>query len=141
MVSQEAETISLRAAELPAQPLLWALANAFHQAVETALQEQFIANEITLMRYPLEAGISPHRDHQRYKKVIAAFSLTGLGNFQVLGDRQGEEVLHQWLCAPGDLVLLRAPGLKDYPQERLLHSIEGLSKNRASLTLRMNSEA
>jgi hypothetical protein len=72
-------------------------------------------------------------------------SLEGQGQLAILADRAGERVLADFTCRPGDIVLLRGPGLADPvdgSDPRPLHAVSGpLRGRRVSLTFRMDAEA
>jgi hypothetical protein len=100
-------------------------------------------NEANIMVYSGPgAGITPHRDHRRYILLIAILSISGIARFRIVADRAGCNVVHDWQCKPGDLVLLRAPSLADPvdgSDPRPLHAVYGpLAGQRVSLTFRMD---
>jgi hypothetical protein len=105
--------------------------------------EGFLPNEVTIMRYRGTcAGISPHRDHARYRELVAIVSLTGAATLAVVADRAGQRRLRTWRCLPGDLVLLRAPGWAGVEDGRPLHLVEPEhGAERLSLSLRMSRPA
>jgi len=99
------------------------------------------ANEATVMRYPVGVGgISPHLDGRRYSLIVASFSIAGTGRLTIPTDRTGVHERCGWVCAPGDLVLLRGPGFDACRDGRMLHAAgpPECDETRVSLTLRMD---
>jgi hypothetical protein len=95
------------------------------------------------MRYPDKgAGISPHRDSRRFTQMIAIISLSGSADFRIVADRSGREIIQRWRCLPGDLVLLRGPGLSDPldgSDPRPLHSVSSSTQGgRLTVAFRMD---
>lgn len=88
-----------------------------------------------------DAGITPHRDRSRHRLLVAVFTLHGRAPFAIVEDRAGTGVLAEWTTAPGDLCLLRAPGLAGRPDGRPLHRVGAPVDKRISLGLRMNRGA
>jgi hypothetical protein len=100
----------------------------------------FEVNELTLMRYRGRgAGISAHRDHARYRLLIAVLSLQGHARLAIVADRAASRPLASWHCRPGDVVLLRAPGWADCADGRPLHLVDCDPGERLTLSLRMDS--
>lgn len=99
-------------------------------------------NEVHVQRYPTHAlGITPHLDLKRYRILIAIVTAVGSARFTWCKDRTGS-LLKQWDVTPGDLILLRAPGLGSHADGRPLHAVGGpLTGHRISVTWRMNSLA
>jgi len=97
-------------------------------------------NDVHVQRYPTHAlGIRPHLDLKRYRILIAIVTAAGSARFMLCKDRTGR-LLKQWNVAPGDLVLLRAPGLGGHADGRPLHAVGGPpTGHRISVTWRMNS--
>lgn len=104
------------------------------------VSESFAPNEATIMSYARStAGIGPHLDRRRYRELIAIFSVSGRARLELVADRAGRRVLTAFDCVPGDLVLLRAPGLGGIDDGRPLHQVGGPRRGtRVSLSLRMN---
>jgi len=101
----------------------------------------WVPNELTAMRYaPVSGGIDVHLDGRRYRHLVAIVSLAGAAELDVVGDRAGTEVQASFSCRPGDLVLLRGPGLGGLADGRPLHRIRNLGQEpRLSVTLRMDA--
>ncbi|SMF60657.1 hypothetical protein SAMN06265365_12150 [Tistlia consotensis] len=92
-------------------------------------------NDIAVQRYPAGSrGISPHRDHLRYRSLVVLLTLSGRARLFVCDDRAGsgaEEVS----IAPGRLLLMRAPGFAG-SDERPFHFLDGVSAPRYGIGLR-----
>jgi hypothetical protein len=88
-----------------------------------------------LHRYPPGLlGISPHRDSARSVNLIAIFVLEGRGRFFVCRDRDGRDAV-DLPNAPGDLILLRAPGLMG-ADVRPFHGVADIAEQRTTFALR-----
>ena len=80
--------------------------------------------DASYMRFrPDDAGISPHRDHKRYRRLVAVVSLEGQAPFAVVNDRKGEDVVARWTSRPGDVVLLRGTGFAGLDDGRPMHTV------------------
>lgn len=140
-VRQHAKALALPTAGLE-NPELDRLLTAFAEALPATIG--FTPTEIAYMLYKgPHAGISPHRDHARHKLLIAIFTLKGCATFRIHHTRDEAAVNAEWVTRPGDLVLLRAPGLHPGVNTRPFHSIGPPigSEERISLSLRMESAA
>jgi hypothetical protein len=94
--------------------------------------------EARFMRYTGDgAGLGPHVDGKFYRLLVCVFSLVGSARFHVVADQSGPAA--DVLVEPGDLLLLRAPGLGGASDGRRRHAVgpplDG--DERISLTLRM----
>lgn len=98
----------------------------------------FAFNEHTLQRYATGAyGITPHRDHRRYRYLAAVVVLAGRGRFVLCADRAGRDAYE--LPAPaGTLVLMRAPAFADAAR-RPFHAVLDIAAPRLTLGLRYDS--
>jgi hypothetical protein len=101
-------------------------------------------DEVTVMRYDGDhAGIGPHRDHARYRGLVAICSLQGEGQLDIVADRAGEQVIDSLYCRPADVVLLRAYPLGTRTittDPRPLHAVRPPVRGpRTSLTFRMDA--
>lgn len=97
-------------------------------------------NDLIVQRYPAGSrGISPHRDHLRYRALVALFILSGDGRFCLCADRSGRDPI-ELPSPPGSLLLMRAPGLWGR-EERPFHYLDGIESGRISLGLRFDSRA
>jgi hypothetical protein len=136
-VRQYAKALVLSTRELT-NPWHRSLVNALVKALPTAVG--FVPTELTYMSYSgSRAGISPHRDQARFKLLIAIFTLQGRARFRIHRTREATDVIQEWITGPGDLVLLRAPGLNPQVDARPFHSIEPPigDEERISLSVRM----
>ena len=89
-----------------------------------------------LHRYPPgRLGISPHRDSARSVNLIAVFVLEGQGRFFICRDRDGRDAV-DLPNAPGDLILLRAPGLMMGADIRPFHGVADIAEQRTTFALR-----
>jgi len=136
-VRQNAKALVLSASELTS-PWHRGLVNALGEALPTAVG--FVPTELTYMSYSgPRAGISPHRDQARFTLLIAIFTLQGRARFRIHRTREETDVIQEWIASPGDLVLLRGPGLNSEVDARPFHSIGPPigNKERISLSVRM----
>lgn len=102
----------------------------------------FAANEVHAQRYaPGSGGITPHRDGTRFRPLLAVFTTRGHARFTVHPARDAEP-LDGWELGPGDLVLLRGPGLGGADDGRPLHAVSGPSGEdaRYSVSVRHRAE-
>lgn len=117
------------------------LAQQVHQAGSAVPGYQhWRPNEVYVQRYHAgDLGITPHRDYKRYHFLIAIFTAEGEAPFTICKNRAGEPLVG-WSASVGSLVLLRAPGLNDGDDGRLLHMVGGpASGQRISVTYRMDT--
>jgi hypothetical protein len=100
----------------------------------------FAPNELTFMRYDGPgAGIGAHLDRRRYALLVFVLTLAGAAVLSTQADRVGLVELSRWTCRPGDLVVLRAPGLNS-ADGRPLHRVSGPpAGERISLSIRMDT--
>ena len=94
--------------------------------------------EARYMRYTGDgAGLGAHVDGKVYRLLVCVFSLVGSARFRVVADQSGPAA--DVVVEPGDLLLLRAPGLGGAGDGRRRHAVgpplDG--DERISLTLRM----
>ncbi|MGD9537425.1 MAG: hypothetical protein AB7P52_17985 [Alphaproteobacteria bacterium] len=98
---------------------------------------EFAINDLVVQRYAAgSAGISPHRDHRRYVGLVALLPLSGAGRFYVCDDRAGAKP-RPLPAAPGDLILLRAPGLFGRT-DRPFHALADIPTERYSIGMRQD---
>jgi hypothetical protein len=95
-------------------------------------------NEIGVTRYrPGSLGITPHLDGKWYRRLVAVVTVYGRSRFAICRSREGG-VMAEWRPGPGDLVLMRGPGLGGVRDGRPFHLAEGPKKGlRCSLGVRM----
>jgi hypothetical protein len=92
-----------------------------------------------LNRYPPgPLGLSPHRDSARSINLVAIFVLRGCGRFIVCQDRTGRDAV-DLSNAPGDLLLLRAPGFLS-TEDRPFHAVLDIIEERLTFALRQRRE-
>jgi hypothetical protein len=95
--------------------------------------------DTALHRYPPgPLGLSPHRDSARSINLVAIFVLRGRGRFIVCQDRSGRRAV-ELPNAPGDLLLLRAPGFQG-AQDRPFHAVLDIVEERLTFALRQHRE-
>ena len=83
--------------DIPPDHQLWELARYLEKRIATAIKKAGLQghdalqfNDLIAQNYPPGCqGITPHRDHARYRIVVAIFLLTGDGNFCTCDDRKG----------------------------------------------------
>ena len=97
-------------------------------------------NEVGVARYrPGSLGITPHLDGRWYRRLVAVLTVHGRARFAVCGSRDPGDVVEEWETEPGDLVLMRGPGLARHRDGRPFHLVEGPRRGtRLSLGLRMS---
>jgi alkylated DNA repair dioxygenase AlkB len=96
-------------------------------------------NEIGVARYrPGSLGITPHLDGKWYRRLVIVVTIYGRARFAVCRTREGE-IITTWHPGPGDLVLMRGPGLAGERDGRPFHLVEGPPRGeRCSLGVRMS---
>jgi hypothetical protein len=144
LVRQDFDICSSLPAESPLFALMRATAAALNAAlariVPPPLPEKLILNDLVVQRYaPGSSGISPHRDHIRYVGIVALLQLNGAGRFYVCDDRAGTGA-RDVPASPGDLILMRAPGLFGRT-DRPFHALRDISAERYSVGMRQDSRA
>jgi len=105
---------------------------------QAVLPEPLWLNDLVVQRYsPGSTGITPHRDHVRYVGLVAIVLLAGDGAFSVCDDRSGagDRLVD---ARPGDLILMRAPGLFGR-RDRPFHQLKSVTRERLTVGLRHDS--
>ena len=133
--------------DIPPDHQLWELARYLEKRIaktikKTGLQGRDILhfNDLIVQNYPPGCrGITPHRDHVRYRIVVAIFLLTGDGNFCICDDRKGTRA-KTIPAVPGDLLLMTAPGLVE-EKPGPLHFVNGVTRRRRTIGLRYDTHA
>jgi len=101
----------------------------------THLSKPLHFGDLVVQQYdPTEVGISPHRDGRGYMNIIAVFVLDGRGRFCICDNREGDhprEIRNE----PGDLLLMRAPGLAGEVIQPF-HFVDQIETQRTSFALR-----
>ncbi len=97
-------------------------------------------NDLIVQRYPRGSfGITAHRDHLRYRDLVALVTLSGAARFCLCDDRAGRGA-RALPCPPGHLLLMRAPGFGKRP-DRPFHFLDRVTRPRLSLGLRHHARA
>lgn len=96
-------------------------------------------NEVGVAHYvPGSIGITPHLDGKWYRRLVVVATVYGRARFAICGSRDPEDVIESWTSVPGDLVLMRGPGLGGARDGRPFHLVEGPRRGeRLSLGIRM----
>ena len=100
-----------------------------------ALDYPFVINDFIVQRYaPGQQGITPHRDHIRYRGLVAIIVLSGAGRFWVCDDREGgnARAIPEF---PGVLLLMRAPDFAGHIN-RPFHGLSDITETRYSFGMR-----
>jgi len=96
-------------------------------------------NEVGITHYVEGSiGITPHLDGKWYRRLVLVATIHGRAPFAVCGSRDPDDVIERWIAGPGDLVLMRGPGLGGMADGRPFHLVgtpEG--GERLSLGIRM----
>lgn len=115
-----------------------ALSQAAGRLESDPLPEGFRINDLVLQRYASGSrGITAHRDHLRYRGLVALVIVAGDGRFCLCEDRQGSGA-REIPALPGDLLLMRAPGLAG-SSARPFHFLDQIALERLSFGLRWDT--
>ncbi|HKY96045.1 MAG TPA: hypothetical protein VJL84_12105 [Kiloniellales bacterium] len=97
--------------------------------------EGLVFNDLIVQRYVAgSAGITPHRDHLRYRGIVVLVTLLGRSELLLCDDRAGSNP-RGFPMAPGVATLMLAPGYGG-GNRRPFHCVAKLSEPRVSLGLR-----
>jgi hypothetical protein len=98
-------------------------------------------NEVGVTHYvPGSIGITPHKDGRWYRRMVVVVTVYGRAPFAICGSRDPEDIVERWMSGPGDLVLMRGPGLAGARDGRPFHVVEGPRRGeRLSLGIRMST--
>ena len=89
---------------------------------------------------PGSIGITPHMDGKWYRRLVVVATVSGRAPFAICRSRDPDDVLERWVAGPGDLVLMRGPGLAGTRDGRPFHLVEGPRRGeRLSLGIRMSA--
>lgn len=94
-----------------------------------------VLNDIVVQRYsPGSFGITPHRDHIRYRDIVVLLILCGDGDFYTCADRESSarRIID---IRPGDILLMRAPGFAG-SDARPFHGLADVRSLRYSVGFR-----
>ena len=117
------ELLEQRLAELEAYPF------------ETALN----FNSMVLQRYEEGSlGITPHKDGLSYINLVCVFVIGGRGRFYVCSDRSGRDA-KEVDASPGNVILMRAPGLFGAEDNRPFHYVTEIEETRYTFGLRQKT--
>ena len=99
-------------------------------------------NEVGVTHYvPDSIGITPHKDGKWHRRVVVVATVYGRAPFAICGSRDPEDIVARWISEPGDLVLMRGPGLAGARDGRPFHLVEGPRRGeRLSLGIRMSNK-
>jgi hypothetical protein len=97
-------------------------------------------NEVGIAHYvPGSIGITPHMDGKWYRRLVIVATVYGRAPFAICASRDPGDVVERWVAGPGDLVLMRGPGLAGLRDGRPFHLVEGPRRGeRLSLGIRMS---
>jgi hypothetical protein len=96
-------------------------------------------NDLIVQRYPTGSlGITAHRDHIRYRHLVAIVTLAGRARFFLCPDRSGRNA-REVPIPPGSLLLMRAPGFAGRG-DRPFHMLSEVTETRIGLGLRHDVE-
>jgi hypothetical protein len=97
-------------------------------------------NEVGVAHYvPGSIGITPHMDGKWYRRLVIVATVHGRAPFAICGSRDPEDIVDRWIAGPGDLVLMRGPGLAGARDGRPFHLVEGPRRGeRLSVGIRMS---
>ena len=101
----------------------------------------WVPNEVGIAHYvPGSIGITPHMDGRWYRRLVIVATVYGRAPFAICGSRDPDDVVERWVAGPGDLVLMRGPGLAGHRDGRPFHLVEGPRRGeRLSLGIRMSA--
>jgi hypothetical protein len=96
-------------------------------------------NEVGVAHYiPGSIGITPHMDGKWYRRLVVVATVYGRAPFAICGSRDPDDIVERWTAGPGDLVLMRGPGLAGHRDGRPFHLVHGPRLGeRLSLGIRM----
>ena len=134
--------------EVPREHPFWRIAEAlqnvfgplfdrFSSEARSDSDTNFSLNDLIVQRYPPGcAGISPHRDHIEYRRIILILLLSGDGDFRIHPERdEGKGTIIDF--QPGQLLMMGAPGLaSDFV--RPFHSVRNVTAVRRTIGMRFD---
>ena len=132
--------------DIPEDSPLLALAKRLQSDLRAALDRMepppldypFVVNDFIVQRYtPGRRGITPHRDHARYRGLVAIVVLSGTGRFWVCGNREGAD-RRDVPAPPGSLLLMRAPDFSGRA-DRPFHALSDVTETRYSFGMRYDA--
>ncbi len=97
-------------------------------------------NSMVLQRYEEGSlGITPHKDGLSYINLVCVFIIGGRGRFYVCSDRCGRDA-KEVDASPGNVILMRAPGLFGAGDNRPFHYVSEIEETRYTFGLRQKKE-
>jgi hypothetical protein len=97
-------------------------------------------NSMVLQRYEEGSlGITPHKDGLSYINLVCVFIIGGRGRFYVCSDRSGRDA-NEVDASPGNVILMRAPGLFGAGDNRPFHYVTEIEETRYTFGLRQKKE-
>jgi hypothetical protein len=98
-------------------------------------------NSMVLQRYQKDSlGITPHKDGLSYINLVCVFIIGGRGRFYVCSDRSGRDA-NEVDASPGNVILMRAPGLFGGGDNRPFHYVTEIEETRYTFGLRQKKES
>jgi hypothetical protein len=96
-------------------------------------------NEVGITHYVEGSiGITPHLDGKWYRRLVVVATIYGRAPFAVCGSRDPRDAVERWIAGPGDLLLMRGPGLAGVRDGRPFHLVGTPERGeRLSLGIRM----
>jgi hypothetical protein len=100
-------------------------------------------NEVGVTHYvPGSIGITPHKDGKWYRRMVIVATIYGRAPFAVCASRDPHDIVDRWVAEPGDVVLMRGPGLAGARDGRPFHLVGGPRRGeRLSLGIRMSTRS
>src|SRR5919199_2279512 len=96
-------------------------------------------NSMVLQRYEKGSiGITAHRDGSSFINLVCVFVINGRGRFYLCSDRSGRDA-REVDASPGNVIVMRAPGLFSSEDNRPFHYVTGIRETRYTFGLRQNA--
>ena len=132
--------------DIPSDGAFWHCDGALERHLNRALAQMnpsplapsLRLNDFVLQRYSSGSqGITPHRDHVRYRGLVVLLVLSGHGRYCICSDREGNGARE--IPAPvGHVILMRAPGFANR-KDRPFHFLSDITSERFSFGIRFDS--
>jgi hypothetical protein len=122
---------------------LW-LRDSFQELIERCLaglqqypfQTALNFDSMMLQKYEKGSlGITPHKDGLSFINLVCVFVIGGRGRFYICSDRTGRDA-KEIDASPGDVILMRAPGLFGDEDNRPFHYVADIQERRYTFGLR-----
>lgn len=123
------------------------LRNSFQELLERSLvklescpfETALGFNSMVLQRYEKGSiGITPHRDGSSFINLVCVFVINGRGRFYICSDRSGRDA-REVNASPGNVIVMRAPGLFSSEDNRPFHYVTGIRETRCTFGLRQKA--